>query len=86
MPYKPEFSEEISKELKKLKKKDSELFKRAQAKFNEIVDNPEHYKPLQHDLAGKRRAHVGSFVILFKVEGNKVVFLTITHHDEAYRR
>ena len=86
MQYQPEFSEEISKELAKLKKKDLLLFRRAQAKFNEIVDNPEHYKPLQHDLAGKRRAHIGSFVVLFKIEGSKVVFLTITHHDEAYRR
>ena len=86
MPYQAEFSDEITKELKKLKKKDPLLFKRAQEKFNEILEHPEHYKPLQYALAGKRRAHVGSLVIIFKIEGNVVVFLSITHHDEAYKR
>lgn len=36
-------------------------------------------------MKGLRRAHVGSFVIIFKIEGEYVRFVTFKHHDEAYK-
>ena len=56
-------------------------------KISGIVDNPQHYKPLRTALKGKRRAHVGSFVIIFAIdeENKEVVFLEFDHHDRVYR-
>ena len=58
-------------------------------KMSEIVENPQHYKPLKYDLAGQRRVHImKSFVLKFEInEATKsVIFLFFGHHDEAYRR
>jgi mRNA-degrading endonuclease RelE of RelBE toxin-antitoxin system len=49
-------------------KKDKNLLERLNGKINEILRNPEHYKPLRGILKGKRRAHVGAYVILFEVK------------------
>jgi mRNA-degrading endonuclease RelE of RelBE toxin-antitoxin system len=57
--------------------------------MKEILENPEHYKPLRHDLAGERRVHIlKSFVLKFEIdeENKTVTFLFFGHHDEAYRR
>lgn len=55
--------------------------------MKEILESPLHHKPLGNVLKGKRRAHVGSFVIIFSVDDNEkvVVFLEFDHHDKAYR-
>lgn len=58
-------------------------------KMNEILENPQHYKPLRHDLAGERRVHVmKSFVLKFEIaEPIKTVkFIFFGHHDDAYKR
>jgi len=58
-------------------------------KMKEIVQNPDHYKPLKHDFAGERRVHVmKSFVLRFEIDKNNQVirFLSFDHHDDAYRR
>jgi YafQ family addiction module toxin component len=70
---------------KKLKEKDPELLKRLQSKVEEIIKQPEHYKPLRGQMKGLRRAHVGKFVIIFKVEEDTVKFVTFKHHNHAYR-
>jgi len=59
MIYKADFSEEFLKIAKKLKAKDPILFRRLQAKIEEILQNPEHYKPIRGKMKGLRRAHVG---------------------------
>lgn len=84
MIYKAEFSDEFLKIARKLKNKDPELFRRLKIKIEEILKNPEHYKPLKGKLKGLRRAHVGSFVIIFRIEGESVKFVTLKHHDRAY--
>ena len=85
MIYKADFSDEFLKIAKKLKKKDYTTFVRLQSKIEEILSNPEHYKPLKGGMKGLRRAHLGSFVIIFKIEKDYVRFVTFKHHDEAYR-
>jgi len=52
MSYKAEFSDEFLKIAKKLKNKDSELFRRLKLKVMEIVENPEHYKSLKGEMKG----------------------------------
>jgi YafQ family addiction module toxin component len=85
MTYKADFSDEFLKIARKLKKKDMKVFERLKSKIREILSNPEHYKPLKGEMKGLRRAHLGSFVIIFKIEGEYVRFITFKHHDEAYR-
>ena len=84
MDYSIEFSGEFDKSMKKLKKKDKAMFKKIQKKLIDIVEKPEHYKPLKNVLAGYRRIHVGSFVLIYKIEGDVVRIVSLDHHDRAY--
>ena len=84
MAYSIEFSAEFEKSMKKLKKKDKTAFEQIQKKLAEIVENPEHYKPLKNILAGFRRLHFGSFVLIYAIEGNIVRIISLDHHDKAY--
>ena len=57
--------------------------------MREIKENPEHYKPLRHDMKGLRRVHImKSFVLIFRIDQttNKIIFEDFDHHDEVYRR
>lgn len=75
------------KRLKKIKKNSAKLFERLKTKMAEIAKNPQHYKPLKGILKGKRRAHVGSFVIIFTIDEKEdaVIFLEFDHHDKVYK-
>jgi len=84
MEYKIKFTPLFQKQLKKLKKKDPILFQRIFAKLEEIQTNPFHYKPLKNVLKGNRRAHLGSFVIIFEVEDDLITVHYVKHHDTAY--
>ena len=65
-------------------KKDKALLERLDKKIDEILQNPDHYPIKKYNVKGKRAAHVGSFVIVFEIVGNDVVFLKFKHHDFAY--
>ena len=82
--YQAEFTREFLRILKKLKTKDPALSKRLVLKIDEILNEPAHYKPLRNELKGLRSVHVGSFVIIFQINENKVVFITFKHHNHAY--
>ena len=84
MAYVIEISSQFEKSFKKLKKKDKTLFLQIQKKLIDIVQNPEHYKTLGNVLAGYRRIHFGSFVLICKIEGNIVRIISLDHHDNAY--
>ena len=87
--YSVEINPSCQKDIDKLCKKNPVLRESLEKKMNEIVQNPQHYKPLKYDLAGERRVHIlKSFVLKFEInEQNKIVsFLFFGHHDEAYRK
>ncbi len=84
MSYKADFSDEFLKIAKKLKKKDLVLFKRLESKINEILERPQHYKPLKSKMKGLRSVHVGSFVVILEINNKYVKFVTFKHHDKAY--
>lgn len=84
MDYVYEFSPEFDKSIKKLKKKDRKLFEQIRKKLIDIVSDPEHYKPLRNVLAGYRRVHFGSFVLIYRIEGNVVKIISLDHHDNVY--
>jgi len=78
----------IEKKLQKLKKKDPILFDSVKKKILQIaaLDETEirHFKNLRYGLKTYKRAHVGSFVLMFKVERGLVIFDRFVHHDDAY--
>ncbi len=81
----PKCQEEINKLCRKNPVLESSLRK----KMNEIIMNPQHYKPLKYDLAGERRVHImKSFVLKFEIDeaAKTVKFIFFGHHDEAYKR
>lgn len=84
MEYVIDFSSEFEKSMNKLKKRDKKLFEQIQKKLIDIVQNPEHYKPLRNIWAGYRRIHFGHFVLVYKIEGNVVKVISLDHHDKAY--
>ena len=75
--------------LEKASKKDKRLYEAAMKKMKDIAEHPHHFKPLRHDLKGRRRVHIEkSFVLTFKIdeEDKMVVFLDLRHHDKVYKR
>lgn len=87
MRYSYEISKRLERELYKLQKKNKKRFEIILKKMGEILDNPHHYKPLQHEMKGLRRVHIDkSFVIVFEIidAENKVIFLDFDHHDNIY--
>ena len=88
MAYSLEVAEELGKVFRKLAKKDKVTFLAIDKKVNEIILNPNHYKPLRAPMQNKRRVHIsGSFVLIFKIdEERKVVqLLEFEHHDKSYK-
>ncbi|MEW6238687.1 MAG: type II toxin-antitoxin system RelE/ParE family toxin [Candidatus Omnitrophota bacterium] len=85
MRYKSQFTQECLRDIKKLKKS-SDLLKRLKNKINEILCDPYRFKPLRYSLKNKRRIHIGSFVLIFKIdEEEKIIeFISFRHHDDVY--
>ncbi len=68
MRYSYEVSKRLEKELEKLKKKNKKRFEMILKKMSEILNEPNHYKPLKYDMKGLRRVHIDkSFVIVFEM-------------------
>ena len=78
----------LQKDLKKLKKRNPALFLALRKKVIQIAsldkDSLMHFKNLRHDLKNYKRVHVGSYVLLFKIEEDVIIFDRFLHHDEAY--
>ncbi len=82
--YEAVFSDEFKNQLAKLKKKDFVMYIRVEKKIKDLLLEPTHVKHLKNVLKGEQRVHLGSFVLRFKSEENRVYFITFKHHDEAY--
>ena len=81
--YKARFTIDFEKDTQFLKK-DKLLSERVEKKVLEVLQNPEHYKPLRNVLKGKRRIHIGHYVMIYEVENDTVVFHKFLPHDKAY--
>lgn len=88
MAYSFEIKPELAEKLKRIKKKNLLLFQRVQKKIAEVIENPNHYKPLKYDMKNIRRVHLDPFVLIFSINENEklVEFLEIDHHDKIYKR
>jgi YafQ family addiction module toxin component len=87
LPYDIEIGDKLRKKLEKLKKRDKSVYNAIIKKTLQIADNPYLSKPLHGNLKGKRRVHIGHFVLIYGIDEKerRVFFLDFTHHDEAYK-
>ena len=85
--YSQDIDEELVSKLKKLAKRDKALYTSVQKKMVQVADNPYIGKLLHGKLKGKRRVHIGHFVLIYGIDDKErgVIFLDFTHHDEAYK-
>jgi len=81
-------SGELERTMKRLKKKDRKTFDALVKKILQISSLDErtihYFKNLKGDMSDHKRAHLGSFVLLFKIENDTVIFDRFAHHDKAY--
>ena len=78
----------LEKLLKKLSKKDKETYISVMNKIQEIlaIKSVNHYKNLRKPLQEFKRVHIkGSFVLIFKEKGDKIIFYDLDHHDNIYK-
>ncbi|MGV8161866.1 MAG: type II toxin-antitoxin system RelE family toxin [Candidatus Nanoarchaeia archaeon] len=88
MKYNLEITPTCLSSIKKKSKNNPLLEKILKKKIEEILENPEHFKPLRNELSGTRRIHVmKSFVLIYRVieDKRKVILLIFEHHDAAYK-
>lgn len=87
--HKYEISFSLLKILKKLEKKDSSSYNNVLKKIKEIISSQDlnHYKNLKKPLEKYKRVHVNThFVLLFRLEGSKIIFEDYEHHDRVYSK
>lgn len=80
------FSTEFRKIIEKLSKKDRAALKKIESHIPKIILNPIIGKPLRNVLKNYRRVHIDSFVLVYKIEGNKIIFIDYDHHDKVYKK
>jgi len=88
------FSFEISKELRiilfKLERKDRNLSIAVNKKIKQIIACDEtsiqHFKNLKGELSDYKRVQVGSFVLVFQVKRDIIIFRRFVHHDRIYKK
>lgn len=89
MRFKDDYSEHLTRILKKLKKKNPKQYGIICKKRDEVLHNPTRYKNLRYDMSDRKRIHIDKhFVLVFKIDLNdKVVkFLDYDHHDRIYKK
>ena len=79
--------EKVDRIFKKLRKKDLAQFETLCRKINDILENPQQFKPLKSPMQHMRRVHIGSFVLVYDIdEVRKVVTIRrYDHHDNVYK-
>jgi len=83
-----EIHPDLAKILIKLYKKDPVQREAILKKMDEIVncEDVDHYKNLRAPLNRYKRVHIASnFALLFRLEGDTIIFRYHDHHDFIYR-
>ena len=86
--YKVAVNANMSKILKKLKKKNRQLYDAILRKASEIIIEPHRYKNQRHDKSGLSRVHIDPFVLTFSIddESKTVLLEDFDHHDLIYKK
>ena len=80
------FSVEFKKILQKLAKKDRLTLKKVEDQVYKIISNPLAGKPLRNVMKNYRRVHLGSFVLVYKIENEEITFADYDHDDRIYKK
>lgn len=81
MPYSSSFSERFLEQVKKLDRHRKELvYKR----IEKVLAHPELGKPLHAPLSDYKSERLEKYRIVYKVEGNAVVFAWLDHRKSVY--
>ena len=90
MSYTIVLSDELEKTLIQLKRKDKTLFSAVEKKILQIASSDatsiQHFKNLRGTLSDFKRVHIGSFVLLFRVKDDCIIFEYFQHHDTIYEK
>jgi len=90
MSFRIVFSEELKRTLVLLKRKDKSAFQALEKKIFQIVSSDtisiKHFKNLRGPLSDFKRIHIGSYVLLFRIEGDTIIFEYFDHHDKVYKK
>jgi mRNA-degrading endonuclease RelE of RelBE toxin-antitoxin system len=86
--YVLEVREHVDRVFRKLSRRDPAQMEAIRKKIGEVLEDPHSFKPMHFPLAGMRRIHFGSFVLLFSVDEERktVVLEDYQHHDRIYRQ
>ncbi len=83
-----EYSEKLQDILKKLYKKNKQLYEQILKKISEIINsqNIEHYKNLRYNMKDSKRVHIGHFALVFNLNkrNNLISFEDFNHYDNIY--
>ena len=89
MSFSFEISDGLKKIFDKLRYKDRNLAIAVRKKIIQIINSDSvsigHFKNLRHDLSHLKRVQVGSFVLVFMVKGDVIIFEDFDHHDRIYK-
>ena len=80
------FSIELKKILEKMAKKDRSGLRKVEDQIYKIISNPLVGKPLRNIMKNYRRVHVGPFVLVYKIENERITFVDFDHHDKIYKK
>ena len=82
-----EVVERVDRIFKKLRKKDVAQLEALCRKINDLLEDPQQFKPLKSPMQHMRRLHIGSFVLVYDIdEVRKVVTIRrYEHHDNVYK-
>jgi len=85
MSLKITISDELKKDLAALKRKDKTTYVAISKKIFQIAlcdgNSIEHFKNLRGNLSNFKRVHIGSFVLIFRIVDDIIIFEKFDHHD-----
>ena len=86
--YALEVKEGVDRAFRRMAKKDRNRLDAVEKKVQEVLEDPHRPKPLRAPMEGKRRVHVGPFVLVYEIDEQRkvVILLDFEHHDRVYRR
>jgi len=90
MSFPFDISPNLEKVLDKLGRKDRNLAIAVRKKMEQITSCDEitiqHFKNLRHDLSGLKRVKIGSFILVFRIKDDTIIFEDFDHHDRIYKK
>ena len=85
--YELEVRRHVDRAFRRLSKRNSRQMEAISRKIGEILQNPHAFKPMHFPLAGMKRVHFGSYVLLFSIDEQRrtVILEDYEHHDRIYK-